>query len=165
MGIESWYDLDKRVVLAKIAISLQTQGYANVAVGVVSLALESFVALCWETHYSLPEQALVYPPPMERGARFSMYPAAASDPDMPSCISHMPFRGVPLRFDHIFGNFRTEAGHVRRLDVIIAPAEEQHFCVLGWSGSRQYLRFLRQWAVDLGMHLNSHRRVSFKRVH
>ena len=64
------------------------------------------------------------------------------------------------RFDHIFGNFRTEAGHVRRLDVIIAPAEECHFCVLGWSGSRQYLRFLRQWAVDLGMHLNSHRRAT-----
>jgi hypothetical protein len=61
------------------------------------------------------------------------------------------------RFDHIFGNFRTAAGRVRRLDVIIAPADEAAFCVLGWSGSRQWLRFLRQYAMDLGMHLNSHR--------
>ena len=29
--------------------------------------------------------------------------------------------------------------------------------MLGWTGSRQYLRFLRQHAVDLGMNLNSHR--------
>ena len=64
---------------------------------------------------------------------------------------------APCRFDHIFGNFRTAAGRVRRLDVIIAPHDEAAFCVLGWSGSRQYLRFLRQYAVDLGMHLNSHR--------
>ena len=61
------------------------------------------------------------------------------------------------RFDHIFGNFRTAAGRVRRIDVIIAPHDEAPFCVLGWSGTRQYLRFLRQYAADLGMHLNSHR--------
>ncbi|CAK0786589.1 hypothetical protein CVIRNUC_009803 [Coccomyxa viridis] len=61
------------------------------------------------------------------------------------------------RHDHIFGNFRTADGRVRRIDIIIAPAEECAFCVLGWTGSRQYLRFLRQHAVDLGMALNSHR--------
>ncbi len=61
------------------------------------------------------------------------------------------------RHDHFFGNFRTAAGKIRRIDVIIAPAEEQAFCVLGWTGSRQYLRFLRQHVVDLGMNLNSHR--------
>ena len=48
---------------------------------------------------------------------------------------------------------------MRRIDIIIAPAEECAFCVLGWTGSRQYLRFLRQHAVDLGMALNSHRQV------
>ena len=48
---------------------------------------------------------------------------------------------------------------MRRIDIIIAPAEECAFCVLGWTGSRQYLRFLRQHAVDLGMALNSHRRA------
>jgi hypothetical protein len=69
------------------------------------------------------------------------------------------------RFDHIFGNFRTAAGKVRRMDIIIAPAEEQPFCVLGWTGSRQYLRFLRQHAVDLRMHLNSHRYISGNPFH
>ena len=67
---------------------------------------------------------------------------------------------MPCRHDHIFGNFRTADGKVRRIDIIIAPAEEQAFCVLGWTGSRQYLRFLRQHAVDRGMHLNSHRYVT-----
>ena len=67
---------------------------------------------------------------------------------------------MPCRHDHIFGNFRTADGKVRRIDIIIAPAEEQAFCVLGWTGSRQYLRFLRQHAVDRGMHLNSHRCVA-----
>ena len=64
---------------------------------------------------------------------------------------------VSRRHDHFFGNFRTAAGKIRRIDVIITPAEEQAFCVLGWTGSRQYLRFLRQHVVDLGMNLNSHR--------
>ena len=66
---------------------------------------------------------------------------------------------VLCRHDHIFGNFRTADGRVRRIDIIIASAEECAFCVLGWTGSRQYLRFLRQHAVDLGMALNSHRQV------
>ena len=35
------------------------------------------------------------------------------------------------RFDHLFGMFRTEAGAVRRLDVIIATFEERAFCILG----------------------------------
>ncbi|BDA49904.1 probable DNA polymerase lambda at C-terminar half [Coccomyxa sp. Obi] len=61
------------------------------------------------------------------------------------------------RFDHIFGNYLTKAGKVRRMDVIIAPPAERAACILGWTGSRQYLRFLRQYAADRGMHLNSHR--------
>ena len=77
-----------------------------------------------------------------------------------NCASHETASGtfhLGCRHDHFFGNFRTAAGKIRRIDVIIAPAEEQAFCVLGWTGSRQYLRFLRQHAVDLGMNLNSHR--------
>ena len=35
------------------------------------------------------------------------------------------------RFDHLFGMFRTEAGAVRRLDVILATYEERAFCILG----------------------------------
>ena len=64
---------------------------------------------------------------------------------------------APRWCPHSFANSRPAPGRVRRLDVILAPAEEAAFCVLGWSGSRQWLRFLRQYAADLGMHLNSHR--------
>ncbi|KAK9820638.1 hypothetical protein WJX81_002025, partial [Elliptochloris bilobata] len=61
------------------------------------------------------------------------------------------------RFDHLFGMFRTEADAVRRLDVIIATFEERAFCILGWTGTRQFLRFMRSYAADvLGMHLNAH---------
>ena len=36
---------------------------------------------------------------------------------------------------------------------------ELPFCLLGWTGSKQYERFLRQHAADCGMKLNSHRCV------
>ncbi len=64
------------------------------------------------------------------------------------------------RFDHIFGNYLTHGGKVRRMDVIIAPPAERAACILGWTGSRQYLRFLRQYAADRGLHLNSHRHAT-----
>lgn len=51
----------------------------------------------------------------------------------------------------------TETGKVRRLDLIITPHEEYPFCLLGWTGSKQYLRFLRQHAGNCNMYLNSHR--------
>lgn len=60
------------------------------------------------------------------------------------------------RFDHIYGMFRSATGKVRRMDVIIAPADEFGFALLGWIGSRTFLRFQRQHAKDLGMFLNSH---------
>ena len=44
-----------------------------------------------------------------------------------------------------------------RIDQIFVPSEEFAFGYLGWVGSRQYLRFLRQHAAERGMHLNSHR--------
>jgi hypothetical protein len=43
------------------------------------------------------------------------------------------------------------------MDVILAPCEEFSFALVGWIGSRTYLRFMRAHAKDLGMFLNSHR--------
>lgn len=60
------------------------------------------------------------------------------------------------RFDHIYGMFRTAGGAVRRLDIIIAPHDEFAFAMLGWIGSRMFLRLQRQHAKDMGMFLNSH---------
>ncbi|KAL4428436.1 hypothetical protein ABPG75_002525 [Micractinium tetrahymenae] len=60
-------------------------------------------------------------------------------------------------FDRIYGMYRTKRGKVRRLDVIICPPEEWAFGLVGWTGSRQYLRFMRQHAKDSGMFLSSHR--------
>ena len=56
--------------------------------------------------------------------------------------------------------FKTKAGRWRRLDVIVAIKEEHAACVLGWTGSRQWLRFLRNHAAKRGMALNSHRSVA-----
>ena len=65
----------------------------------------------------------------------------------------------PCRFDHIYGVYRTKARHYRRMDIVICPADEWAMALVGWIGSRQYLRFMRQHAKDLGMFLNSHRQV------
>lgn len=63
------------------------------------------------------------------------------------------------RFDHIFGVFKTRGGSVRRLDMVLVPWDEWAFALVGWVGSRTFLRFLRQHARDLGMQLNSHRQA------
>ncbi|KAA6429749.1 MAG: DNA-directed DNA RNA polymerase mu [Trebouxia sp. A1-2] len=55
------------------------------------------------------------------------------------------------RFDKVFGMFMTKSGKVRRMDLIITPHEEYPFCLLGWTGSKQYLRFLRQHAGNCNM--------------
>ncbi|GAB4823868.1 hypothetical protein N2152v2_010914 [Parachlorella kessleri] len=65
--------------------------------------------------------------------------------------SHAPGHETLDRFDHIYGVYRTKAGHYRRMDIIICPADEWPMALVGWIGSRQYLRFMRQHAKDLGM--------------
>ncbi|KAK9827505.1 hypothetical protein WJX74_006340 [Apatococcus lobatus] len=60
------------------------------------------------------------------------------------------------RFDRVFGNFKTKAGKWRRMDLIFVPHEQLHFGLLGWTGSKQFLRFMRAHAGDRGMLLNSH---------
>ena len=42
------------------------------------------------------------------------------------------------RFDKVFGMFKTKAGRWRRLDVIMSPFGQYPFCLLGWTGSRQW---------------------------
>jgi hypothetical protein len=59
-------------------------------------------------------------------------------------------------YDHVWGIFITAAGKRRRLDVMIIPPDMWPYALLGWSGSKQYLRFLRQHAGNIGMNLNSH---------
>lgn len=63
------------------------------------------------------------------------------------------------RFDHFYGMYWTSSGKVRRLDIILVPPEELAMGLVGWIGSRTYLRFMRQHAKTLGMYANSHRRV------
>ncbi|KAL3151184.1 hypothetical protein ABBQ38_013039 [Trebouxia sp. C0009 RCD-2024] len=63
----------------------------------------------------------------------------------------------PTRFDKVFGMFTTQDGKIRCMDLIITPREEYPFCLLGWTGSKQYLRFLRQHAGNCNMYLNSYR--------
>ena len=68
----------------------------------------------------------------------------------------IPITATPCRFDHTYGIYRTKAGKMRRLDVIIVPPSEWAFALVGWIGPRQYNRFLRLHALDLGMALSSH---------
>ncbi len=44
------------------------------------------------------------------------------------------------RFDHIYGVFITSGGRRRRLDVILVPPQQWWFALVGWTGSKQYLR-------------------------
>ena len=59
-------------------------------------------------------------------------------------------------YDHIWGIFITAAGRRRRCDVMLIPPAMWPFALLGWSGSKQYLRFMRQHAGNCGMNMNSH---------
>ncbi|PRW44242.1 DNA polymerase lambda [Chlorella sorokiniana] len=61
------------------------------------------------------------------------------------------------RFDHIYGIARLDSGKAQRMDIIICPHEEWAFALVGWIGSRTFLRFMRQHAKDCGMYLTSHR--------
>lgn len=58
----------------------------------------------------------------------------------PTLISwaHIYYYFCPCRFDHIYGMFRTAAGKVRRLDVILAPPDEWAYGLVG-EADQQYL--------------------------
>eukprot|EP00879_Flechtneria_rotunda_P004475 GHRR01004729.1.p1 GENE.GHRR01004729.1~~GHRR01004729.1.p1 ORF type:complete len:577 (+),score=218.14 GHRR01004729.1:1794-3524(+) len=59
-------------------------------------------------------------------------------------------------YDHIWGIWITAAGKRRRCDLMFIPPDQWVFAVIGWTGSKQYLRFMRQHAGNCGMFLNSH---------
>ncbi len=54
------------------------------------------------------------------------------------------------RFDHIWGIFLTAAGRRRRADLMLVPRPQWAFALHGWTGSRQYCRFVRRYTVQLG---------------
>jgi hypothetical protein len=76
-------------------------------------------------------------------------------PLVPHCMHSAP-SPFGCRFDHIYGIYRTTAGRVRRIDIIAVPPSEWAFALVGWIGSRQFNRLMRQHAHDLGMRLSSH---------
>lgn len=59
-------------------------------------------------------------------------------------------------YDHIWGIYITPAGRRRRIDLMFIPPHSWIMALVGWTGSKQYLRFMRQHAGNIGMHLNSH---------
>ncbi|KAL4858948.1 DNA-directed DNA/RNA polymerase mu [Chlorella vulgaris] len=60
------------------------------------------------------------------------------------------------RLDHVFGVFRTCAGKLRHIDIILATPAQLPFALIGWIGSTQFCRFMRRLAKRRGMHLNNH---------
>ncbi|KXZ44399.1 hypothetical protein GPECTOR_68g370 [Gonium pectorale] len=61
------------------------------------------------------------------------------------------------RYDHMWCIWVTAGGRRRRLDVMLVPYGPQWpYAVVGWTGSKQYLRFMRQHALNCGMFTNSH---------
>ena len=53
-------------------------------------------------------------------------------------LRSLPRLPARCRFDKVFGMFKTKAGKWRRLDVIMTPFGQYPFCLLGWTGSRQW---------------------------
>lgn len=45
------------------------------------------------------------------------------------------------RYDHVYGIYITESGKRRRMDIIIVPRPSWQFALIGWTGSKQYLRY------------------------
>eukprot|EP00198_Chlamydomonas_reinhardtii_P000551 XP_001689886.1 predicted protein [Chlamydomonas reinhardtii] len=55
------------------------------------------------------------------------------------------------RYDHLWAVWVTGAGRRRRVDVVLVPYDSSWpYAVAGWTGSRQYLRFMRQHALNCG---------------
>ena len=44
----------------------------------------------------------------------------------------------------------------RRVDIVLVPAWQYGYALLGWTGSKMYNRFCRQYARQLGLMLNNH---------
>jgi hypothetical protein len=61
------------------------------------------------------------------------------------------------------GFVKTYPVEVRRVDIVVVPVESWNFSLLGWTGSRQYNRFLRDYARRVrGLSLTSHCAITVK---
>ncbi|KAL6760953.1 hypothetical protein V8C86DRAFT_3132060, partial [Haematococcus lacustris] len=63
------------------------------------------------------------------------------------------------RYDHIFGLWITPVDNqgrrrYKRMDIILVPVDSWPWALMGWTGSRQYLRFLRDTAHHKHLLLN-----------
>lgn len=59
--------------------------------------------------------------------------------------------------DKVFVAWREEGDpYVRRVDLIVPPWSQRVCAILGWMGSRQYERALRDYAKKVGYRLSSH---------
>jgi DNA polymerase mu len=58
------------------------------------------------------------------------------------------FRGNADYYDKFYGIFCTAAGKHRRIDIVLVPYEQLTFAMIGWTGSKQYNRWMRQHASD-----------------
>jgi DNA polymerase mu len=65
-------------------------------------------------------------------------------------------RGNADYYDKIYGVFRTAAGRHRRIDIVLVPHDQLPFALIGWTGSKQYNRFIRHHANSRGLYFNSH---------
>lgn len=67
------------------------------------------------------------------------------------------FQGNNDCYDKLYGIYRTANGAHRRIDVVLVPRCMLPFALIGWTGSKQYNRFLRRFAIDeRGLILTSH---------
>lgn len=57
------------------------------------------------------------------------------------------------KYDHLFGLFFNKSGRLRRLFVIHVPQAMLPWAQISWTGSKQYLRFLKKWVSSRGMRL------------
>lgn len=70
-----------------------------------------------------------------------MYPL--SHPLRPDAVLTAWQRAFSCSYDHIYGLYITRSGRRRRMDIIVVPPHMWVFALLGWTGSKQWLRFLR----------------------
>jgi hypothetical protein len=53
--------------------------------------------------------------------------------------------------------YRERSAYVRRVDLVVVPAEQWGFAVMGWTGSRQWNRWVRDYSRRVrGLSLTSH---------
>ncbi|KXZ56529.1 hypothetical protein GPECTOR_1g475 [Gonium pectorale] len=65
-------------------------------------------------------------------------------------------KSVEDGLDHVFGVFRTSAGRLKRLDIILCAHPWLPHALLGWSGSTMFLRLLHTHSAHRGLRMTKH---------